>query len=620
MNDNASICRAQLGLGIKAREKYLDDMNKWKEKRTSLYHTEQRLKSELDILDNTMKNIKPIGIGEATTGGCSDNWNDSNCDGACATEYIGVNTPWKNNKTPYISNVTEGSYFGPCMGGQKQCECLYQRYYDDIGMTTKIKELQLVQADIKNHEKNEYPKPAKINVQCCSNEIGCSGSKCYGNVQTCETIVANLENTQDEPTIFKNIESINFQINKLIENINYNQKYFEIYYNNFQNFDYSKNYKLVYQQLKNLYDNITNYYKQIFEDVESILMFINDIKVANARITATSTYKNRSNNILSELTDTKSDIIINEFRNLLEKYVEIKDVYKTFDDEKTNYDTMVKNKEYIDQYMITLNKNFDRIIEEYGKIENYVILQDDDKKKIFNLYEFINNINTYIKKNIDDAKQKFNSSELLYYTYNENSCQTTPYPCSLYQDVANQLLNDSKNIITQMEKKYDETNEIINKSKNIYLLKIDTYEKNKKIKYDEMLLNIYEEQEQRQEKEYEKQEKEKQDKIELKLTLQKFIEEEEKMELEQELRLQKLIEDENNFYKNNNVNSNIVNTDIISDISNVLYPIIIPPTNNLDKTSISLIIGAIALVLIISIALLIPTKAQLASLVPLVPR
>ena len=601
MNDNASICKAQLRLGERARDKYAADMVIWNAKRIALYNREQVLKTELNDLDEEMKNKYPWGVLEASTEGCAVGWNETNCYKACLNEYVGITTPWKNNKTRVTSSVSPAFWVGPCWGGEKRCECLYQKYYDDNGMTTKIKELQQVQADIKNHEMNEYPKPAKINVQCCSNEMGCMGGRCYGNVQTCETIVANLENTQDEPTILINIESINVQINKLIENINYNQEYFEIYYNNFQNFDYSKNYKLVYQQLKNLYDNSTNYYNQIFEDVESILMFINDIKVSNTRITATSTYKKKSNKILTELTDIKSDIIINEFRKLLEKYVEIKDVYKIFDDEKKNYETMVNNKEYIDQYIISLNKNFNKIIEEYGKMENYVILHDDDKKKIFNLYEFIYEINTYIQKNIEDAKQKINSSELLYYTYNENSCQTTPYPCSLYQDVANQNLNDSKYIITQMEKKYDETNEIINKSKSIYLLKIDTYEKNKKLKYDEMLLNIYEEQEKEQEKE-------KEDIIELNLALLKFIQQEDKMELEQELRLQKLIEDENKFYINNNVNLNILSADIISDI-NKNNTNINTNTNNLDKTSISLIIGGIAVLLIISIAV-VPIKAQ----------
>jgi len=594
MEDNASICRNQLQLGREARDKYQKDLEDWNKKRVRLYKTEQELIKTLDELDSQMEKRGLSGVYEPSSLGCALGWNNENCLKTCHKEYIGVRTPWKNKKTKVDYNVsgTQG-----CLFGQKRCECLYQRNFEDLGITRNIKRLLNVQADIKNHEQNEFPKPSEIKVLCCSNEMGCNGGKCYGNVQTCDAIIANLEQKQDEPSILKNIKNIDFEINKLIENININTEYFETYYNNFLNFNYSKNYNIVYQQLKNLYDNSTNYYNQIYQDTESILRYISNLKIYDSRIRASSPQKKESVRILNNLTDSKSDIVITNFRALLEKYVEIKDVYRIFNDEKNNYETMIKDNEDIKENMNSIKKNYDKIIEEFAKIENFAIVFDEDKKKIFNQYEFISSINDDLKKNLNDNKKPLNNSELLFYTFRDNSCATTPLPCSLYYEAASKIFNDSNELTNEMGKIYIETTELVNKAKNIYLSRIDTYERNKKLKNDEMLLSVIEEQEKEQER----------IQLEIDLALEKFIEQE-KMELEikmeQELLLQKLIEEENKIYadKLNNLDINIP-----IDSKNVDTN-----SNKLNKTIISLIIGGVALFLIIIIAA-VPTgvKSQL---------
>jgi hypothetical protein len=601
MEDNASLCKSQLELGREARDKYDKDLTEWKNKRERLYRTEQELLFTLDELDTKMANKWPEGIFEVSTLRCALGWNDTKCKSACDREYIGINTPWKNKKTRVIPQLQGG-----CLFGQQQCHCLYQRDTDDGGITKYIKRLLNVQADIKNHEENEFPKPAEIKVMCCSNEMGCNGGKCYGNIQTCDMIISNLEKKQDEPSILKNIKNVDFQINKLIENININTEYFDLYYKNFLDFNYSKNYNLVYQQLKNLYDNSTNYYNQIYQDTESILRYISNVRVYDSRIRASSPQKNESVQILNNLTDSKSDIIITNFRALLEKYVEIKDIYRIFNNEKNNYETMIKDNEDIQENMISINNNYDKIIEEFAKIENFIILIDNDKKKIFNQYEFIVSINNNIKKYLNDNKKPINNSELLYYTFRNNSCSSSPLPCSLYYDIAAKTFNDSNDIINQMEKKYEETTKIVNQSKIIYLLKIDTYERNKKLKNDEMLLKVFEEQEREQER----------IKLEIELALNNFIEQEKlelEIKMEQELLLQKLIEDENNIY--NIVNLNMLDQNINFDKnSNIVIgansDVITTINNGLSQTNVSLIIGGVALFLIIIIGI-IPVKEKL---------
>lgn len=592
MEDNASLCRNQLSFGKEARDKYEADLNEWKKKRERLYKTEQELIITLDELDKKMAEKWPWGVYEASSQNCRIGWNETNCKKTCEKdEYIGVNTPWKNNKTRVLSLVSGKE---PCLFGQTQCQCLYQKDREDDGITKNIKRLLEVQADIKNHEKNEYPKPAEINVLCCENEMGCSGGKCYGNIQTCDAIVANLEKKQDEPSILKNIKNVDFQINKLIENINTNIEYFDIFYNDFLNFNYSKNYKIVYQQFKILYDNSTNYYNQIYKDTESILKYISYVKISDSRIRQDSPQKKESITILNNLTETKSDIVISNFRSLLEKYVEIKDVYRIFDDEKKNYETMIKNKEDIDENLISINKNFNKIMEEFTKIENFDIRLDDDKKNIVGQYELINSINNNIKRYLDESKKPINNSELLLYTFRDNSCASSPLPCSLYYDVASKTFNESYDIINEMERKYEETTEIVNNSKNIYLLKIDTYERNKKLKNDEMLLKVFEEQEKEQEK----------IQLEIDLALQKFIEQEKlelEIKMEQELLLQKLFEEENNIIDSNIIDksSNIVAGIDSNNIVKTVSDIIATTNNGLSQLHISLIIGGVALFLII---------------------
>jgi hypothetical protein len=627
MLDNTLLCKDQLQLGVEARTKYLKDLQEWKEKRERLYKTEQELINELDDLDEAMIKLPLTGTYEVSKKGCATGWNETNCWQTCFNEYTGVNTPWKNNKVRFFPNVTPTNN---CLGkiNERQCHCLYQKNRDDLGMTKKIKKLLETQADIKNHEDNEFPKPAEINVLCCENELGCSGGRCYGNVQTCNTIVSNLDKKQDEPSILKNIENIDFQINNLIDNININTEYFDKFYNNFINFNYSKNYKSVYQQFINLYDNLTNYYNQIYKDTDSILRFISYVKIYDSRILITSPLsyqKKKSAEILKKLDDTTFNTITDSFRTLLEKYVEIKDVYIIFKDENENYTTMVKNKKEIDENMIIINKKVDEIIEEFTKIENFDIIYDFDKQNIIGQYRLIMNINNNIKEYLDKSKFFINKSELTLYTFRDISCASSPLPCSLYYDAAVKIFNDSYDIIQKMEEKYKETTEIVNKSKNIYLLKIDTYERNKQLNYDETLLAAFEEQERERER----------IQLEIELALQKLIEQEKlelEIKMEQESLLKKFIEEENN----NNIDSNILDTNsnvvagtdnnvkgtnnkvkgtdnIVPGTDNIvpgtdnIVPTnsdVITTNNGLSQIDISLIIGGIALFLIIIIKII----------------
>ena len=100
--NNASICKAQLELGKKARDKYIKDMEEWNKKRGELYAKETELKEKLDKADDEMAKVPATGVAEATTEGCAADWNEINCYNACQKEFIGVVTPWKNKRSNFF--------------------------------------------------------------------------------------------------------------------------------------------------------------------------------------------------------------------------------------------------------------------------------------------------------------------------------------------------------------------------------------------------------------------------------------------------------------------------------------------------------------------------------------
>ena len=598
---NSIICKNQLRLGKEARDKYVDQINKWNTKRNELYNRKTLLLEQIKTEDDRLLNTWPTGTYE-TRGGCDYGWGDSDCNRRCSDDFKGLVSPWSNKRSKYNYLPTSGSWFGPCCCGKNECQCLYVKSWDASTLTTLMASLTDVEADIKNHENNEYPKPAPVQVQCCSNEMSCSGGICYGNLQICESIVENIASTENEPQTFQSIKDVEKKIIQMISNINNNKPIIDIYYNNIQDVDYTKNYKIVYNQISNIYENLKNIYNQIYEDVQSILKFISDIKISNARITVTSQYKSESNRILNDLVENKSPKLIKEFRDILTKYVEIKDIYTSINTENNNFDLMVKNKKKIDELFDFFNKNIDLIIEDYNNLENFTILFDDDLNKISGILNSINNINNIIKGFVTNTKEKLKETEILYDTFDTNS---------IYKNVINENLNNTTTIVTQIQQKYDKINELIKNSNTIYLTKKDIYEKNRKLKYDEKLLNILEEQE-----------IEEQEKIELKLSLEKLIEEE---KIEIELALQKLIEEENNIKNNNNirnnnnsyVDSNNNNSNVDSNVNrNSNINANITNNNGIGRIYISLIIGGIAIILIIIIFRLPLTPTPTPTLIP----
>jgi len=476
---NSLICKSQLSLAREAREKYTNDINAWNQRNTFLNKQKIELERKLKEADDKLMATEPTTRYEFR---CTRDWDNSGCLNHCINafgELRGVSSPVDGKRTKVNYEV-----FEPCYWWQyaKACACTYVTDADTSPIRKIIADLDNVKADITNHQNNEYPKPAPIRVECCSNEMDCRGGTCLGNLQICESIIENISSTQDEPQIFNNIKQINDTIDGMIKNIyKLIPNFINLYENVFKKKNYTDDFLSVYNLTKRIYNNIDNFYQQIYKEVQSVFQFINDLKVENGRVSATSQYKNETNNILNNLVN-RSSKLMTDFRNILQIYVKIKKIYETMDKEKKNYDLMNNNIVHSDKLLISFNDNIKKIQKSYNLLEDFIIINDEDLLELNNIFNTIKNINGIIDKNIIDFKKILNENEILFDTYDTKS---------IFINEVTTILNKNKTIVNTSDDKYKEIINLIKDTDSIYLKKKDIYEREKKIKLDK---NIYDEQ------------------------------------------------------------------------------------------------------------------------------
>jgi hypothetical protein len=219
---NSLICKNQLELGKEARRKYTKEIENWQAKLTNLTQDKIRIERDLRTEQNALLQREPTSPYRAAV--CTTKLSDSSCAQRCNDRFSlagGTVSPLDGARTRVKSNLTEKSYWwNPCTGGGQDCECYYVVGANTSKITQLRDELNAKTNDLNNHINNEYPKPAPIKVECCSNEMDCRGGTCLGNMQICETIVENIASTENEPQIFNNIKEIDKKITEMINVIN----------------------------------------------------------------------------------------------------------------------------------------------------------------------------------------------------------------------------------------------------------------------------------------------------------------------------------------------------------------------------------------------------------------
>ena len=514
---SSDICREELVTAREIRDEYIKQINNWNTEYTRLTQERIRLERALTAADDAFVNNRFFTGTNEDMSGChachESNWNNESCRRLCGEKFKGLVSPISGRRTHFIEYPGSGEWAGPgsCTCGRNRCRCMYNKNSDTSKLTELKADLDKVKAQIANWEgpiREKYFENKNVRSTCCSNDMDCRGGQCYGNIQICEITINEIAKNENEPQIYDTIIETNKEIKELIINIKNRISNMEILIDDFNKIDYSKPYTWVFEKSKQIYNSLKNIYEILYENVKTVLQRITALKISNARISATSTKKNETNKILDDLVLITSPKLNTDFRNLLKKYVAVKDKFLTLDKENNNYKLMIENKAELDKIVDIFNKNINFITDNFNQILNNNIENENDINLLNGNLISLNKYIIDIKNNYSESNKLLNKNEILFDTFNTNS---------IFKDIINENLNETKTIIIELGERLKEIINFVKDSESIFLKKKDIFLRQQKLKFDEIILQEQELNE--KEREY------------IEFELEKIIEEERLLEL-----------------------------------------------------------------------------------------
>ena len=414
---------------------------------------------------------------------CSD-WSDGACKDKCFVDRNYRITPGgRRSIVGYHRPRTSSS---GCIAGKWHCNCQIVNWDDSYVNSLKIKYEDLIKK-INVHNSIETTAPL-IDVSCCQNDISCTGGKCYGNIQICQTFINAKVSKEDEQKMLEQIKMTNNLFNQLLVNYNKNIKELESYYINFQDIQSRIknviNINVIFLEIKNLFEYAQTSFNIIFSNLESIFNYYSTIVENNGRITSTS-LKLETTTIINNVKSLINKAT-NDYKVIITKYDEIKTFWENIELQKNNLDTMNLKKNLIDNNIKNFNIDIENINNMNIEIKSLII---NDDHNLDYLLKLINNINNSLKNQIIN-KQTINN------LFNEfKTLFNTIPPQSIFYNIANEIFVASENTNILVNSKFKDIQETINNINNIGITKKNNYETQKKINEDNKILFALEEQE-----------------------------------------------------------------------------------------------------------------------------
>jgi hypothetical protein len=455
--------------------------------------------TEYDNADNNITSLAPNatlvthasrragGIGRWESVRCAD-WGDGECNNRCSGTGNTYKTPqgrptrWGYYRTSHANSDCSWVW-------QHHCVCQYHSIDHSLLNTLKAKYDDLVKQEA-THRTTEPAAPI-IDVSCCQNDISCTGGKCYGNIQICQTFINSKVSKEDEQKILEQIKMTNNLFNQLLVNYNKNIKKLETYYINFQNLESriknekNLNINAIFLEIKNLFEYVQTSFNIIFSNLESIYNYYLSIIESNGRITTTS-FKSETNTIINNVRTLVNKSTI-DYKAIIIKYDEIKTFWEKMELHKNNLDTMIFKKKLIDDNLKNFNIGIENVNNNNIEINSLVV---NDNISLENLLKLVDNTNNIFKNQIINTKQAINNL----FAEIKILVNTIP-PQSIFYNIANDIFVASENTNILVNTKFAEIEEIINKNNIIGTTKKKNYETQKQINEDNKILYALEEQE-----------------------------------------------------------------------------------------------------------------------------
>jgi hypothetical protein len=417
---------------------------------------------------------------------CSD-WSDGACKDTCFVDRNYRITP--GGRRSIVGYHRPSTHSSGCIAGKWHCNCQIVNWDDSYVNSLKIKYEDLIKK-INVHNSIEPAAPI-IDVSCCQNDISCTGGKCYGNIQICQTFINAKVSKEDEQKMLEQIKMTNNLFNQLLVNYNKNIKKLETYYINFQNLESriknekNLNINAIFLEIKNLFEYVQTSFNIIFSNLESIYNYYLSIIESNGRITTTS-FKSETNTIINNVRTLVNKSTI-DYKAIIIKYDEIKTFWEKMELHKNNLDTMIFKKKLIDDNLKNFNIGIENVNNNNIEINSLVV---NDNISLENLLKLVDNTNNIFKNQIINTKQAINNL----FAEIKILVNTIP-PQSIFYNIANDIFVASENTNILVNTKFAEIEEIINKNNIIGTTKKKNYETQKQINEDNKILYALEEQE-----------------------------------------------------------------------------------------------------------------------------
>jgi hypothetical protein len=454
----------------------------WRNKLAELIRRKDTAYTNFNNADIALANTEPT---ERFAIDYCGTWSDGTCGGKC-THYRKTTPGGRVSKYGYHRPSSQNS---GCLLGRWNCMCIVPKW-DDSGVILLKTIYDDLEKQISTHILTEPSSPL-IDVSCCENVISCSGGRCIGNIQQCQSFVYSKITEEEEMKVFEGIQVINNLLKQLVKNFNSNITELEGYYINFQELlekikkDKNLNINLLFLDMKILYKSAETSYNIIYSNMQGILNYYLGIIENNGRIKATSSLKPQIRQIINEV-KTIVDKATSDFDSILKKYDEIKNFWESLELQKNNLDSMNINKILIDNNISNINIDIENINKLNTQVNSLIIKNDTELETLLKLVDNMNNLFNQIINNRETINKLFNEIKILF--------NTIP-PQSIFFNNAIDILTVSDNTNILVNNKFTDIQNIINNINNIGKNKKTNYEKEKKINEDYKKFNTIQEEE-----------------------------------------------------------------------------------------------------------------------------